>query len=223
MISLGFWQLDRARQAAQEQARWESASDEANWPPSDPARGQPVSLAGEYQPRYQWLLDNRTRDGRRGYELYQLFQPVTGEPLVINRGWLPAPDSRDQLPTVATPQAPVVIEARLADWPQPPTMGASDPADSSGWPKRVQTLSQADVLAHSDPVSGYTVRLADSDQPGALQADWSPTSMGVASHRGYALQWFSMSVVLLTLTIATSFRKDPDSEDTDEQNKQDSQ
>lgn len=215
LLSLGFWQLDRAQQKAAELARWESP-ESATWPPSDPARGQPVTVAGQYDPHFLWLLDNRTRDGQRGYELYQLFRPVAGEPLVVNRGWLAAPQSRAQLPRTTTPGAPVVLNTRLADWPQPPTLGESDPADGSGWPRRVQSLGRADVLEHVDAVSSHTVRLANEDQPGALRVDWQPGTLGVASHKGYALQWFSLAVVLLTLTIATSFRKEPDEPDPDQ-------
>ncbi|MDX1588343.1 MAG: SURF1 family protein [Oleiphilaceae bacterium] len=221
LLSLGFWQLDRAQQKAEEQARWESTESDI-WPPTDPAPGQPFTVAGHYDAHYQWLLDNRTRDGQRGYELYQLFRPLAGEPLVVNRGWLAAPRSRQQLPSVSTPEGPVVLETRLAQWPQPPMVGESDPADATGWPRRVQSLDQSDVLEVLDAVSPYTVRLANADQPGALRVDWQPDTMGVATHKGYALQWFSLAVVLLTLTIASSFRKNTDEphQDTEESQRQ---
>lgn len=209
LLGLGFWQLDRAEQKAQERARWEGSGEAVSWPPPDDAgTGTPVVLSGKYDAERIWLLDNRTRDGRRGYEVLQWFYPETTElPVIINRGWVEAPQRRSEFPSIETPEQPVRLEARVADWPEPLVLGETDPSDMAGWPRRTPVmtpgfLADQDLTAHE-----LYLRVADSDQAGAFRTGWTPDRMDAATHQGYALQWFGLAAVLLSLTIMTSFRK----------------
>jgi cytochrome oxidase assembly protein ShyY1 len=54
------------------------------------------------------------------------------------------------------------------------------------------------------------LRLADQNQPGALRADWAPDRMAVATHYGYATQWFALALMLTMLTVVASYRKAAD-------------
>lgn len=214
LLGLGFWQVDRAQEKSAERAQWETEEGPVAWPVEEPPEGQPVTIEGHYDDRVRWFLDNRTRDGRRGYELLQLFHPDPGtEPVVVNRGWVEAPVSRSDLPEHETPDPDLRIEGRVASWPDPMRLGEADPADRRGWPKRVPGLTPQELAAEGFDVAPVMVRLVDEQQPGALRADWEPDRMEAATHRGYALQWFALSVVLVTLTIAASFRKVDESRD----------
>ena len=221
LIWLGIWQLGRAEEKTLQRARWETL-EAVEWPlPGKAIEGQPVIIEGRYLPERQWLLDNRTRDGRVGYEVLTLFRPdsdpalvrpESGPALVINRGWIAGPRQRNQLPEVNVTGDRVKLLARVSDWPSPPVVGSVE--REASWPKRVQALTpEIAVETSRQAVSDVFLRLADSQQPGALQADWAPSRMGVDTHYGYAAQWFGLAIALTVLSIVASFRKSRSTEE----------
>ncbi len=209
LVALSIWQLDRAADKERQLQQWQqqatSLSGAQLWQ-QDPMPGRPVVLQGRYG-EFSWLLDNRTRVGLAGYEVLSLFLVDNGPAVVVNRGWLRAPARRDTLPAFPTPPGVVQLEGRLADFPEPPVL-AEQPA-MAGWPRRVQALSAEQAGTTGTPVAPLLVRLSDAGQPGAFRADWQPDRMGPQTHYGYALQWFSLALTLLILTVVASYRRAP--------------
>ena len=70
LVSLGFWQLDRAEQKSELLESWEvRAQQTQSLASSDLVRFSSVESQGEFD-RERWLLlDNRTREGKVGYEV----------------------------------------------------------------------------------------------------------------------------------------------------------
>lgn len=208
LTSLGLWQLGRAEQKEQMLTRWHQLASREDWgllSAAPLAVGHPVELDGQFAD-YSWLLDNRTRDGVAGYEVLTLFRPDNGPPVVINRGWVRAPARRDILPVVPTPVGRVHFSGRVSDYPEPPVLNAAGQRQED-WPRRVQSLSVEEVRALSPAVAGQVIRMSGADQPGAFRADWAPDRMGPQTHYGYALQWFSLAVALIVLTVVASYRR----------------
>lgn len=208
LIGLGVWQLDRAGQKQRLLDQWQQDVLDLDWPELvarglDP--GRPVSLDGMYGEQ-SWLLDNRTRDGRPGYEVLTVFYPLRGPAVVVNRGWVPAPRTRDRLPEFTTPETVIRIDGRLGHYPEPPVL-TDAPAVGGSWPRRVQSLPRALVSAEVPEVPAMLVKLADSTEPGAFRADWAPDLMGPQTHYGYAAQWFALALALTILTVVASYRK----------------
>jgi len=206
LIGLGIWQLNRAAEKEALLAHWQRLAVSGRWPEQLRAAelGQPVQVTGRYGGR-TWLLDNRTRDGRPGYEAITVFYPLEGPPVLINRGWLPAPQYRDRLPPVQTPEAVVTLSGRLAPYPDPPVL-ADIRTPASGWPRRVQRLPREQALQEVAELPRWLIRLQDGQQPGAFRADWAPDLMGPGTHYGYALQWFALALTLTILTLVASYR-----------------
>ena len=208
LLGLGVWQLERAEQKARLLADWQEESSHQPWSrltDEHQRPGQPVTVTGHYGEQ-TWLLDNRTRNGRAGYEVLTVFQPTQGQPLVVNRGWLPAPPTRNRLPEVTTPEQLVTLTGRLAAYPQPPVL--SDQAErSEGWPRRVQALPPERVAEQLAQPPLYIVQLYSRRQPGALEPARAPDIMGPQTHYGYAAQWFGLALVLIILTLVASYRK----------------
>jgi surfeit locus 1 family protein len=210
LLGLGVWQLQRAEFKQQQQVQWDQQTSELAWPQlveQGLDAGRPVLLNGSYGDT-TWLLDNRTRDGMAGYEVLTVFYPLQGPALVVNRGWVIAPRTREQLPEIPATQERVEISGRLADFPQPPVLAAVQPG--SGWPRRVQSLPPEVAQDVVPELPRLILRLADQNQPGALRADWAPDRMAVATHYGYATQWFALALMLTMLTVVASYRKAAD-------------
>src|SRR5947209_6074876 len=100
-IALGHWQTGRAEQKRALGARLEKKH---------------MVARGNFQPQFTVLLDNKLRQGRPGYEVITpLKQSDSGKPLLVNRGWIPAPATRDVLPQVRTPTGEVAVEGIALD------------------------------------------------------------------------------------------------------------
>ncbi|WP_223795122.1 SURF1 family protein [Marinobacter sp. F4216] len=218
LMGLGFWQLDRAGQKQELLDQWQLDVLQLSWPElveRELEPGRPVTLEGRYD-RNSWLLDNRTRDGVSGYEVLTVFHPIEGPSVVINRGWVKAPRTRDQLPMVEAPEGIVAIRGRLKGYPNPPVlMEASEQEREQSWPRRVQALPGETARRVQPDLPEAIVRLANPSEPGAFRADWQPDRMGPQTHYGYATQWFALALALVVLTVVASYRKTGANNDND--------
>ncbi|NMT62827.1 SURF1 family protein [Marinobacter orientalis] len=216
LTGLGVWQLERAQEKKAQLAQWQQEAGGLDWAEQQASgleAGEPVTVSGRYG-EASWLLDNRTRDGAPGYEVLTLFFPDEGLPVVVNRGWLQAPRSRDELPEISRPEGEVRLQGRLSEFPEPPVL--KDVSRGNGdWPRRTQSLSHQQAKDVQDDVAGFVLRLSGPEQPGAYRADWAPDMMGPQTHYGYALQWFSLAAALVILTVVASYRKTGANDDND--------
>lgn len=201
MIALGFWQLQRAEEKAELSASWAARAQQA---PVDlsgliaaDASALPyrrVEVAGSYSPEKYFLLDNRTRRGRFGYEVVALFSWAGGK-VLVNRGWIAGDPARLSLPRVPTVEGEVRVIGHVYVAPGRPYLLAEQQLPA-GWPKVIQALEMDKLTAAIDgDVFPYPVRL-DAGQPGALTTDWQIVNVSPEKHRGYAVQWFAMAAVL---------------------------
>jgi len=165
------------------------------------------SFRGEYQSQ-SYLLDNRTRDGKVGYELLTAVVLASGESVLVNRGWLPAGRYRSDIPVIETPDGWIELNAYyyLAK-NETPILQDDLGYESKAWPKRVQSLDWEKIQRENQGslVVGQ-FRLSDQHQPGALIADWPLPSVTPSKHTGYAVQWFALSAALALLSIFACWR-----------------
>ncbi|MBY4675497.1 SURF1 family protein [Marinobacterium arenosum] len=198
LIGLGCWQLDRAAQKQRLMERWQN--DDQARPLSAASRQlDRVEIVGQLDTEHWFLLDNRTRQGRVGYEVIAKVQPEQGDAgLLVNLGWLAADPDRRRLPTLELPVQRIRIEGRL-HMPGAGLLLAED-VWQTGWPKRIQQL-QPDRLAvpMAQPLLPWVLQL---EQPlvAGLQPNWTPVVLMPERHLGYAIQWFGLSLALLVLT-----------------------
>jgi len=111
MVSLGFWQLQRADEKAAMAAAFEARQVQRPAPLSElwdmPAGSMgylPVQLSGTFLQEQYFLLDNRMHSGQFGYEVLGILRTESGAAVLVNRGWLAGDPSRRELPQV--PQVP---------------------------------------------------------------------------------------------------------------------
>jgi len=197
LVGLGWWQLERAAEKRDYQRRYfDRVGMLAEAPPAafDGAAFMRVRLRGRYEPGHHYLVDNRPRRGEPGYWVVTRFRADDARVFLVNRGWLAAPPSRDQLPAVPTPRGPVTVTGVI--WPDTglTPLLAPDPWPAD-WPRRVQRLDVARMAAQGDAVVPVEVRLEDG-QLGVFEP--APVDMTFAPerHQGYAVQWFGLAAVL---------------------------
>jgi cytochrome oxidase assembly protein ShyY1 len=204
MVALGFWQLHRAQEKAAELAEMELKRAAAPLPVAGFAAmsgeeldGRRVELRGRYDAERSFLLDNRILRGRVGYELLTLFHDESGAVLLVDRGWLQAPPTRERLPAVDTPAEPLRLTGEFYV-PQDRRRLPMHPG--TGWPRVVQALDVPELgrLAGAAEALPHLVVL-DAGQPGVSEGDHARVNMPPARHTAYAVQWFLMAAAWLAV------------------------
>ncbi|MBK1872472.1 SURF1 family protein [Marinobacter sp. 1-3A] len=216
LVGLGIWQLNRAEEKQVLLEQWQQEAQNLDWAEqvaSGLDSGRPITVTGLFGEQ-SWLLDNRTRDGIAGYEVITAFHPLRGPAVLVNRGWIAAPRTRNQLPDVAPPEGVFSISGRLNPYPEPPVLSTKT-AVAEGWPRRIQTLPAQVARVEIPELPDAIIRLNSSEQPGAYRADWEPDLMGPQTHYGYATQWFALALVLTILSVVASYRKTGSNNDND--------
>lgn len=205
LLSLGFWQLDRAEEKRQMQSEFEQK--QSSGPVAITAlsrdadlRYQPVRLRGEFLNDKLLFLDNRIVQGQFGYEVVVPFR-LQDESLIVlvNRGWMLGDKSRRSLPQPRLIDGVVTLSGDIYV-PQGKLMQLAESAQTA-WPRVEQSLD-IDRLSTSFalPLFPYSVRL-HSNSPAALLADWPVVNQQPEKHTGYAVQWFAMSATLLVIVL----------------------
>jgi surfeit locus 1 family protein len=215
MIGLGMWQLDRAGQKLRLQAEYDSRQLEPEvrlvsvLENPDALRFRRVIARGHYEPEQQILIDNRVHQGQAGYHvLTPLRLEDSSVRVLVNRGWVPLGQDRAVLPLIETPRGMVEVRG-LAAVPQTKGFhlgGAKPPGE--GWQPVWQYLD-LDVFRNNVafPVQPIVILLDPDSSNGGFVRQWARLDAGIATHQGYAFQWFSLAAALAAIYILLNTRK----------------
>ena len=210
LISLGYWQLDRAQDKREILAEFKAnqESQPVGFELLDTSKNlqyRQVQFVGELDASRRVLLDNRVRNGRPGYEIFEVLSLVEGDAsrlkILVNRGWVQGSLDRNELPEIE----PVIGKVQVRGSLYKVLRGGLQLDDGvrvvENWPGRVGWISteRAEEIFANEFFS-YQLRL-DSDSVGALTTGWPTVSVQPEKHTAYAVQWFVMALVLLLLTI----------------------
>lgn len=216
LVSLGFWQLDRAEEKRVLSAQYNErvallpmALESALAAGMDNIHelgDRRIQFTGEALTDDYLLLDNRLYQGRFGYEVIAFVQ-ATGVRVPINLGWVAGDPARRSLPAVELPvgqrewQGRIYVPTKsaytLREEPPPPLLPAV--IQTYEGPQYAQSLSS--VLGA--PIAAFLVRIDQAD-PAAFVADWPVVNQSAEKHTGYAVQWFTMASVLWVAFLARS-------------------
>ena len=206
---LGSWQLERAGEKAQLQARVDQAGSKQpvrlGAAPLDAASVEyrMVEASGTFNADAMVYVDNRTHNGVPGYEIVTPLRIAGSDSYVlVKRGWVEAGASRSQLPHVATPGGTVTIKG-IALPGNPRVFELSE---------RVQLGSLWENVTVDRYRKAYGFALQPvliqqtNDTGDALVRDWRRPDTGVNRHRAYALQWFTLCAVILVIYVVLNVR-----------------
>ena len=189
----GKWQLDRAHQ--KERLRRDFSQGMSNPPiqmsdtiaSAETVRMKRVEVEGEFVRDGLALLDNKTRHGVVGYEVVMPLRIRGSSVLVlINRGWIAAGRERSTLPVINTPPGAVkvtgiaIVPGRFLE------LGNAHDIEPV-W----QNLTTERYAARTGlRIQPFVVQQHNDLHDGLLRS-WPAPDFGVATHYGYAAQWFA--------------------------------
>ena len=207
MTGLGFWQLERAH--------WKQALVDAH---AGRGRLSPVALGslpkingevqyrrvfarGYYDMAHQLLLDNKIYQGHAGYHVLTPLRLADSEAVVlVNRGWVPLGNSRAELPAIPGSDGEVLVDGIVKLPPQKFFRLAAVDEANAGWPKVVQQLAMGELEQLLGVMLEPLILLLDKDDEFGFIRDWKAVyGVTVDKHRAYAVQWFTLAVVLLMI------------------------
>jgi cytochrome oxidase assembly protein ShyY1 len=211
-ISAIFWQLDRAAQKREILRQLDEglASPPVlleTLPDSDRVQNYTQVIVEGHWTEQVFLLDNRTRYGRVGYEVVGVLERETGAPVLVNRGWVAAGNDRSVLPEIDIPPGSHRVEGYLYRSAQTPIVFAEQQWTGE-WPERIQVID-FDLLTdrlEREPYP-FVVRIS-AESPLAYQADWVIEREGPGMHIGYAMQWMliSLTIVIMCLFVNSNLK-----------------
>ena len=170
-----------------------------------------MTLTGRFVPGREYLWDNRTYQGRAGYEVLTPFTCNDGAQLLVDRGWIGTGDDRARLPRWNTPTAPlnlvgfVFVPAMGATWLQSTARGDW----ATNWPKRIGRLDIQRIAEDQSASSGQAAAatpahqtyrypvIVDGGGSGAFAYNFEPASISPTRNRGYVVQWFALAAGIL--------------------------
>lgn len=215
LVGLGFWQLDRAAQKQALQAEYDRRQTDtpvgidARLQPAEELRYYRVEARGRYLPQYHILLDNRIHRGQVGYEVLTPLRLEGGDTAVlVNRGWVALGVDREHLPAIATPDGVVQVTG-VAVVPHADGFHLGGPTPpGSGWQPVWEYLDLGAYAQRVPLALQPVVVLLDPDSAaGGFAREWARLDAGIATHQGYAFQWFTLAAALVTIYIVVNTRR----------------
>jgi surfeit locus 1 family protein len=207
-VLAGNWQARRAelkRALGAELERSLKSPPVALSPSADPRAlvHKRVEVRGRFVPERSVLLDNKLRRGRAGYEVVTPLRLAGSDwHVLVNRGWIAAPPSRQNLPEVRAPSTEVTLDGvALERLPQ-----ALQPGVPSGGALR-QNLDIGAFAAETGLRLLPLVIEQRSELNDGLLREWPAPDFGVERHESYALQWYSFAALAIVLVVVLSFRR----------------
>jgi surfeit locus 1 family protein len=209
-VALGNWQLGRAAQKRDLKLRFEA---QAAQPPIHVGAEQLVAhdvdlrrveARGIFDPRYSIFIDNRIYHGTAGYHVVMPLRLERSDRYVlVDRGWLPRPAYRTELPEIRTPREPVtVIGAALVP------SGRMLELSSTVIEGRIWQNLTIERYRKTMPISvqPFVLRQENAFDDGLIR-EWDPPDFGIDKHYAYAFQWFAMAATILIFYAVTQFRR----------------
>ncbi|MGK2936091.1 MAG: SURF1 family protein [Gemmatimonadaceae bacterium] len=204
-VRLGFWQVERLRERqaynAPIEARVGLEPVALSDLPRDPGEAihRSVRVGGTYDYDREIVLTLRSRQGSPGVNLLTPLRVAGSDTaILVNRGWLYAPDG---------------VAAVTKEWREP------DPVDALGYVRLLETgdspgaraTGRTDAIRRPNmatvaamlpyPVAPfYVVLISPGSDPSRSPPRVPPPALSEGSHLSYAMQWFTFALIALAGT-----------------------
>jgi surfeit locus 1 family protein len=216
-VRLGFWQLARMRykhaiHAAQRALLARPPLEvERSLPASPPETGSRAHVRGRWEPGAFVLLSGRTHLGAAGVSLVSAARLASGEQVLVERGWIEAPDARtahpELVPDSLADAIGVVLPLERSPHPTPWAELSSQRPGARLWSARALDADTA-ASRFGGTLAPWMVRALPSGAP----ADGAPIPEDFVvpdetMHLSYAIQWFGFALIISLGSLALALRK----------------
>lgn len=209
-LALGNWQSGRAATKRALQARYDAALRESPIHVGGALldRGsvlyRKLEARGVFDDAHTILLDNRVMNGAAGYHvLTPLRIDGSATAILVNRGWVAAGRTREQIPLPPVPAGRVRLEGMAVD----PHTRYVELAHAAPQGRVWQNLDFARYASASGLRLQPVLLLQTSAQNDGLQRRWPRPDSGVDMHVGYAFQWYSLATTLAILWLVMNVKR----------------
>ena len=196
-VFLGIWQIERA---ANKEGLLQDFNSEQESPPTRLTSQSPnwsrVFVDGVFDSSRQILIDNQIHNGKVGYKIFTPFRFDDNKIVLVDRGWIGQGQSRSDLPQLNILEK----KSRIIGTVTSPVQGvlAGSELLTNEWPRVSQSKAvEVIALAFNERILDIVLVL----DPGSSQItefiQIKPFAITPVKHYGYAMQWFTMSIVLL--------------------------
>ncbi|MBS0358308.1 MAG: SURF1 family protein [Proteobacteria bacterium] len=208
LISLGFWQLDRAHekqnilnQQALGQTQKPISLQEIQKLDSSMAL-KSIRLTGTFDNQHSFLLDNKFNKHRPGYQVITPFHDQkTGHWVLVNRGWISQGQGRSETPKIPAVSGVVTILGVINSSADKGFVLGKSVENATIWPVLLQRINYDNIAALLKvPVLPFVVLLDPKESFGFVR-EWQFVTINPERHLGYAVQWFALAITLIILLI----------------------
>jgi surfeit locus 1 family protein len=212
MFALGNWQLQRAEQKTARLLAVELASKTAQVDLQQVLRSDigemldmPVNFEGNADKVRYFLLDNKTHNGRVGYQVLVPVHTPSGT-VITNFGWVAATKSREVLPSILIDDSKASY-AGIISLPLNNTMVKETALVDGKWPKVLQQTDLNVIQQHYKQEILRFVVLLKAQTTSSYVRNWKPVVMAPEKHMAYAVQWYLLAIAALVIFIIAQRKK----------------
>ena len=211
LVSLGFWQLERADdkrsiEASIKQANTGSVELIKKEEGLQSKEYYEVRLQGKYLSDKQFIYDNQIVDQVSGYYVLTPYAlEGQSKAILINRGFIPWNGRRDKLADIVIGQETREIKVQIS---KPIKRMELKPTEIGiQFPVLIQSIDLQDMADRAKVDFSSVIGLLDASASNGFIRKWEPYTGSIEKHIGYAVQWFLMALVLAIIGIRIAIKQ----------------
>lgn len=213
-IKLGLWQYNKAELRKEIQSSYNASLDQDalvlpdNLTDVDAWKYKKVKVKGQYETKYQILLDNQVEENVAGFHVITpLRLDGSNDYVLINRGWVAGGADHTDIPTINTPDYSLEIIGFV--WvPSKKIFSLESDNEKSSWKTVWQHMDmeryQKSIPIHILPL---VIKLDSKSNAGGFVRKWQLPASKIATNMGYAYQWFGFTIASILIFLFTSIKK----------------